>query len=123
MSSKRVFNPDDMIGRKVFTPAQKGFIPDTPRMVSIYELRDKLLPFMTGIPWAEDALMDLWQMGAPSPNPADVPCEHNCESAARGGPTCGKWGCRKIKRLLLPSQFAEWWRQVSERQGVELRVK
>ena len=92
-----------------------------PRMVSIYELRLKLLPKMVGIPWAEDALMDLWKMGAPDPSPAARPCPAgHCQSRRNSGPTCGKWGCRLEKRLLLPTQFAAWWRDVARRQGLEL---
>lgn len=92
-----------------------------PRMVSIYDLRARLLPLMEGIPWAEDALMDLWKMGAPDPATWAQVCEPgHCKSQAVGGSPCGKWGCRLEKRLLLPTQFATWWRDVAKRQGLDL---
>ena len=92
-----------------------------PRMVSIYELRAKLLPLMAGCAWAEDALMDLWRMGAPDPAPAAAPCSPgSCAAEVEGGPRCGKWGCRREKRLLLPTQFATWWADVARRQGLDL---
>ena len=96
----------------------------SPKIVSFYELRRVLLPYIAGLPWAEDALMDLWQMGAPDPSPGSVPCPPNtCQAQRLGGSECGKWGCRKIKRILLPAQFATWWRDVSARDGVELSAE
>lgn len=94
-----------------------------PKMVSIYELREKLMPLMDGVPWAEDALMDLWKMGAPDPSPNARPCtEGYCQHLASGkGARCGKWGCRKERRLLLPTQFAQWWKDMADRQGIELK--
>lgn len=93
-----------------------------PRMVSIYELRAKLLPYMAGYPWAEDALMDLWKMGAPDPAPTSAPCRlafgpNACAKALNGLPPCGKYGCAREKRVLLPTQFEAWWRDVANRQG------
>jgi hypothetical protein len=101
----------------------KSLKPDVaPRMVSIYELLVKLLPLMEGYAWAEDALMDLWKMGAPDPSPASKPCIPGlCELERRGRHTCtAKWGCARVKRLLLPSQFATWWADVAKRQGLDL---
>ena len=93
-----------------------GFVP---RVVSIYELRKTLMPYMAGIPWAEDALMDLWRMGAPDPSPKARPC---LPGTCRLG--CSKkWGCRKERRILLPRQFAAWWNDVAERQGIGLVIK
>jgi hypothetical protein len=90
-------------------------------MVSIYELRARLLPLMVGIPWAEDALMDLWKMGAPDPATWGQVCPPGtCASHAQGKPACGKWGCARERRLLLPTQFATWWRDVATRQGLSL---
>jgi hypothetical protein len=92
-----------------------------PRMVSIYELRAKLLPLMAGCPWAEDALMDLWKKGAPDPSPSSMPCPPgSCRFEQAGGEPCGKWGCRREKRVLLPAQFAAWWQDVARRQGLDL---
>ena len=92
-----------------------------PQMVSIYDLRQTLMPLMVGIPWAEDALMDLWKMGAPDPSPLSRPCPPgHCQALKDGGQPCGKWGCKLEKRLLLPTQFATWWQDVARRQGLEL---
>lgn len=96
----------------------------TPRLVSIYELRKTLMPYMAGVPWAEDALMDLWKMGAPDPSPQSRPCAPGtCEMEKRTGHACGKWGCRKEKRVLLPTQFEIWWRDVSARAGREIVLR
>lgn len=96
----------------------------TPRMVSIYELRAKLMPLMQGYAWAEDALMDLWKMGAPDPAPTSAPCNlafgpAACARAMNGGERCGLYGCAREKRVLLPTQFQKWWEDCSKRQGVE----
>lgn len=94
-----------------------------PKMVSIYELREKLLPLIGGYKWAEDALMDLWKLGAPDPSPFSMPCSNGvCWAAASGEGLCGKFGCRREKRLLMPTQFAVWWTDVSNRQGLELKA-
>jgi hypothetical protein len=81
----------------------------TPRTVSIAELRLTLLPYMQGVPWAEDALMDLWRMGAPEPNASLCPFKTPCKERE----------CAHIKRVLLPSQFAKWWADVCARQGLQ----
>lgn len=96
-----------------------------PRMVSVYELLAKLLPLMDGIPWAEDALMDLWQMGAPDPSPKSQPCNPGtCQLKAAGRHECTpKWGCAMVKRVLLPAQFGAWWHEVSQRQGLDLTAE
>ncbi len=93
-----------------------------PRMVSIYELRKKLMPLMTGYPWAEDALMDLWKMGAPDPSKGSMPCNlafgpNACQKALEGRERCGLYGCAREKRVLLPTQFEKWWADVAKRQG------
>jgi len=103
--------------------------PLSPRMVSIYELRDKLLPLMAGYPWAEDALMDLWKLGAPDPSPHSSPCilafgPRACARQAKGSDghvraRCGIYGCAREKRVLLPKQFEKWWADVAQRQGRE----
>lgn len=90
-----------------------------PKMVSIYELREKLLPLMAGCSWAEDELMDLWKMGAPDPSAVVCP-QGVCLNHKQGGDHCSKWGCRREKRVLLPAQFATWWANVANRQGLEL---
>jgi len=90
-------------------------------MVSIYDLRRVLLPLMDGIPGAEDDLMDLWKMGAPDPSPSARPCRMGfCEHEIMWGQRCGKWGCAREKRVLLPAQFAVWWNALAKRQGLEL---
>lgn len=92
-------------------------------MVSIYELRAKLMPLIVDYPWAEDALMDLWKMGAPDPAPGSVPCNlafgpNACAKAMVGKERCGVYGCAQEKRVLLPRQFEAWWGDVAQRQGV-----
>jgi len=67
-----------------------------PRIVTLRELRRALLPYCRGWPWAEDAIVDLWKMGAPVPNP---------------GP--------EEQRVLLMSQFKKWWHDVTERTGIQ----
>ena len=96
----------------------------TPRMVSIYELRAKLIPLMAGYAWAEDALMDLWKLGAPDPSPRSSTCTlafgpRACARAMNGEPRCGIYGCAREKRVLLPKQFEKWWADVAQRQGRE----
>lgn len=101
------------------------YLDTTPRMVSIYELLTKLLPLIQGYPWAEDALMDLWLLGAPDPSPAARPCPPGiCNLSKRGLHGCvPKWGCAREKRLLLPAQFAKWWQEVAQRQGLDLTAR
>lgn len=96
----------------------------TPRMVSIYELRKKLWPYLAGYAWAEDALMDLWKLGAPDPSPASMPCNlafgpNACARLMGGKAPCEKWGCAREKRVLLPTQFQKWWEDVAKRQGAQ----
>lgn len=76
-----------------------------PRIVSLKELRDKLIPLIGGYAWADAALNDLWLMGAPVPESA--PC--SCRDIRQ---------CPHTKRVLLPGQFAKWWKDVADRQGV-----
>ena len=65
--------------------------------------------------------MDLWKMGAPDPSPKSQPCKPGeCMAQVLGGQKCGIWGCAKVKRVLLPAQFAKWWDDVAKRQGLAL---
>lgn len=84
----------------------------TPRMVSLKEMRDKLVPLIGGWKWADDAINDLWLKGAPDPQ--------NCVCPRR--PHCKIRECPHVKRVLLPGQFAKWWKEVAERQGFELEA-
>jgi hypothetical protein len=95
-----------MSGKHVVTPTQLM----TPRVVSLKELREKLLPFIGGWAWADDALNDLWLKGAPDPNASMCPNE----------PPCPVRQCPHIKRILLPNYFAQWWKEVCKRQGYAL---
>jgi hypothetical protein len=96
-----------------------------PRLVSIYELLAKLKPLMDGYAWAEDALVDLWKMGAPDPSPQSRPCPPGkCRLRDAGRHAClPKFGCAMEKRILLPAQFAAWWQDVARRQGLNLTVQ
>ena len=101
------------------------YMDTRPRMVSVYELLAKLLPLMDGIPWAEDALMDLWKMGAPDPSPMSQLCARGkCRLKVAGRHECTpKWGCAMVKRVLLPAQFATWWQDVAKRQGLDMTAE
>jgi hypothetical protein len=80
----------------------------TPKMVSLAELRATLAPALNAVPWADDALTDLWKMGAPDPN-ASV-CEAHCPEKL----------CPHVKRVLLPRQFKAWWQDVEKRMDLHL---
>lgn len=67
-----------------------------PRVVSWEELVAALWPYVGDADWAISTLRDLWNMGAPVPKV--FPWEPD-------------------RRVLLPRQFARWWREVSERRG------
>ena len=85
----------------------------SPRMVSIAVLRAVLLPKLQGWSWASDAIVDLWKMGAPDPQHCVCPKK----------PRCPELTCPHVKRLLLPRQFAKWWKEVADRQGYELTAR
>ena len=70
--------------------------PPQPRLVTYQELKAKLEPLCNGWPWALDAIRDLWLKGAPVPTGPHTP----------------------ETRILLPGQFAAWWREVQARQGL-----
>jgi hypothetical protein len=69
-----------------------------PRAVTLAELRGVLLPLCAGWSWAEGAILDLWKLGAPTPD---------------SGPGVPE------RRILLPGQFARWWGEVAARTGRE----
>lgn len=73
----------------ILTPSQV----EQPRIVSRDELRQVLLRYTFGYKWAEDAIDDLWKLGAPMPQ-------------AEGQPE---------RRILLPGQFAKWWAELAQR--------
>ena len=67
-----------------------------PRIVSEAQLRAVLLPLLALDRWAADTIGDLWRRGAPVP-----------QRGAQG----------EELRILLPIQFATWWRDVAVRHG------
>jgi len=67
-----------------------------PRIVSWEEIQRALEPLLAGQEWARKELHDLWEMGAPMPQ-------------AEGEPE---------RRILLPTQFAQWWAEVGKRHGL-----
>jgi flavin-dependent dehydrogenase len=71
------------------------------RVVTLEELRRVLLPLCMGWVWAEDAIVDLWKTGAPTPD---------------SGPG------RPERRILRPAQFLSWLGEVAERTGVHLHA-
>ena len=70
-----------------------------PKIVTLKELRRVLLRYTHGWEWAEKAILDLWQMGAPIPQDEGQP----------------------ERRILMPTQFMKWWGEVQERMGYDLR--
>lgn len=72
-----------------------------PRIVSLAELRAKLLPLCLGYAWAEGAIVDLWLKGAPVPQPASEP----------------------ERRILIPTHFAAWWAEVQQRMGLDVTAQ
>lgn len=66
-----------------------------PRIVSLAELKAKLLPLCVGYVWAEGAITDLWMKGAPVPQGPGQP----------------------ERRVLIPAYFASWWNDVQQRMG------
>ena len=75
----------------IVTPGQVN----QPRIVSLAELQEVLLPLCFGDKWAESTIVDLWKLGAPVP-------------VAPGDPE---------KRILLPNQFKKWFADFSQRVG------
>lgn len=67
-----------------------------PRIVSLEDLKAKLLPLCLGYAWAEGAIVDLWKKGAPVPQPEGAP----------------------ERRILIPQHFAAWWGEIQQRMGV-----
>lgn len=67
-----------------------------PRIVSLADLKAKLLPLCLGYAWAENAIVDLWKKGAPVPQ-------------AQGEPE---------RRILIPTHFAMWWNEIQQRMGI-----
>lgn len=80
-----------------------------PRVVTLPELIRVLGPRLHGWKWAEEALVDLWKLGAPSPDSGPCPCKDPRK-------------CPHVKRLLLPGQFEKWWKEVCARMGYELSL-
>ena len=80
-----------------------------PRLISWPELQVVMTPYMHGWSWANDALWDLWTMGAPVPQdkcPGDAPCRQYPK-------------CNHIRRILLPNYFAKWYEEVRQRMSLE----
>lgn len=69
-----------------------------PRIVSLKDLQDKLLPYCVGYAWAEGAIVDLWKKGAPVPQSDPQAPE---------------------RRILIPEYFSQWWQDVQQRMGYE----
>ena len=78
---------------RILTPADV----EGPRIVSEADLKNKLMPLLGLDHWAADTVGDLWRKGAPVP---------------QRGPH------GEELRILLPTQFANWWNDVATRVGV-----
>lgn len=68
-----------------------------PLIVTYQELRQKLLPITAGYKWGEGTILDLWKMGAPTPD--------------------SMIGSYSERRIVFPGQLATWLADVLERQG------
>ena len=79
--------------KQLLTPSQVM----QPRIVSLADLKAKLLPLCLGYAWAEGAITDLWLKGAPVPQPEGAP----------------------ERRILIPQHFQTWWGEIRQRMGVE----
>ena len=79
---------------KIVTPGQTM----QPRIVSLSDLKAKLLPLCLGYTWAENAIVDLWTKGAPVPQPVGEP----------------------ERRILIPTHFSAWWNEIQQRMGVNV---
>jgi hypothetical protein len=80
----------------VLTPSQVQPAQPEPRLVTLAELRSRLLPLCMGWSWAEDAIHDLWLLGAPIPTGPNQP----------------------ETRILLPGQFKKWYGEIQARMGL-----
>lgn len=94
---------------------QDVYRPDLgqPRLVTYPELLEKLKVYTRGWSWGEDSIRDLWLLGAPMPMdicPGNTPC--------KSYPICNH-----IRRVLIPEHFAEWWREVGDRQAEAIGAK
>lgn len=69
-----------------------------PRIVTLQELKDKLIPIAGGDKWGLDTITDLWLKGAPIPNVSPN---------------------QPVQRILLPRQFEAWFNDVQSRRGLE----
>ena len=74
-----------------------------PRIVTRYDLDRAVMPHIMGYTWAVNALDELWHMATPTPETLRL--------ALAGVPVIEK-------RILHPSQFAQWWADVQKRQGI-----
>jgi hypothetical protein len=75
----------------------------TPRIVTYSELVRKLTPYIRGYTWAENTIRDLWSLCTPTPDQVLDP--NNIANE---------------KRILHPNQFAAWWNDVCQRQGIDM---
>jgi hypothetical protein len=66
-----------------------------PKCVTLPELKAALWPFCFGWSWAEDAIQDLWKLGAPVPGSTNM-----------------------VTRIIYPTQFRKWWAEVQQRMGI-----
>lgn len=90
---------------------------DQARLVTYPDLRRKLLPYVGGWKWAEDAIRDLWLLGAPIPN-------DRCPEAEETNKPCKAYPfCNHIRRVLLPGAFADWWEEVASKEALDIAVE
>jgi len=71
-----------------------------PIIITWDKLQRTLWPYIYGYSWARDTLHDLWKVCIPTPTSVV--------------------GSANEERILHPSQFAKWWGEVCQRQGLTL---
>jgi hypothetical protein len=86
-------------------PAPERGVFDQPRIVTWADLERSVLPHVQGYDWAVRALDDLWRMSTPTPESVQ---------AVIAGMPCVE------KRILLPSVFEQWWKDVQQRRGIAM---
>ena len=97
MKKSRLLTPASGTLLRNYSRAPRAVMP---MFVTFPELQAAVygaFPHFRLVKWLDQELHDLWYMGAPSPNP-------------------GEMG----KRLILPTQYQKWAREVGEKMSAEI---
>ena len=84
-------------------PAYTASGLEQPRIVTWADLERSVMPHIQGYDWAVRALEDLWRMSTPTPE--------SVQAVMAGVPYVER-------RILLPSVFEQWWKDVQQRRGI-----